>query len=148
MFSITFEPIDIENLKLSLRDKRAGALSTFEGWVRNHNDGRDVLRLEYEAAVPLAMNEAGRILEEVKERFDVLGAVCVHRAGKLEIGDLAVWVGVTAAHRGDAFAACQYIIDEVKARLPVWKKEYYADGSTTWVGCEAECGGVRGHASR
>ena len=69
------------------------------------------------------------------EKFRLIGAVGVHRIGHLQLGDLAVWVGVTAEHRGDAFDACRYIIDEAKARLPIWKKEHYANGSTVWINC-------------
>lgn len=136
MFSISTNRIDLAYLSASLRDSSAGAMSTFEGWVRNRNDGRDVLKLEYEAHEPLAVKEAERIIDEAKKRFGVLGAVCVHRVGLLDIGDLAVWVGVTAVHRAEAFAACRYIIDEVKARLPIWKKEHYVDRSAEWVNCQ------------
>jgi len=86
----------------------------------------------------LAVNEAGKIIAEARSRFDIYDALCVHRAGRLEIGDIAVWVGVTAAHRRDAFQAAQFIIDEIKTRLPIWKKETYTDGSSGWVNC-AKC---------
>jgi len=89
--------------------------------------------LDYEAYAPLAEKEGARILAEAREKFSVFGAMCVHRVGALALGDLAVWVGVTAAHRGAAFDACRYIIDEAKARVPIWKKEHYADGATVWI---------------
>lgn len=109
---------------------------TFEGWVRNQNDGRPVTALEYEAFGELAEREGAKVLAEAREKFPVVVAVCVHRTGRLEIGGLAVWVGVSAAHRAAAFDACRYIIDEVKARVPVWKKEHYADGGPAeWVNC-------------
>lgn len=106
---------------------------TFEGRVRNHNDGRPVLALDYEAFAVLAEREGARIVAEARERFDVLALACVHRIGALQIGDLAIWVGVAAAHRDAAFGACRYVIDEAKARVPIWKKEHYADGTSEWV---------------
>lgn len=118
-----------------LRDARAGACVTFEGWVRDHNDGRPVRALDYEAFAELAEREGERIIAEARTQFEILAVAGVHRVGALQIGDLAVWVGVVAAHRGAAFAACRYIIDEAKARLPIWKKEHYADGSSEWINC-------------
>jgi molybdopterin synthase catalytic subunit len=135
MFRIAHEPLDPVALKALLADPQAGAGVTFEGWVRNHNEGRPVLALDYEAYAQLAEAEGARILAEAREKFRVANAVCRHRVGALRIGDLAVWVGVSAAHRGAAFDACRYIIDEVKARVPIWKKEHYADGATEWVNC-------------
>ena len=135
MFRIAHEPLDLAALKALLADPQAGAGVTFEGWVRNHNEGKPVLALDYEAYAQLAETEGARILAEAREKFRVANAVCVHRVGALHIGDLAVWVGVSAAHRGAAFDACRYIIDEVKARVPIWKKEHYADGATEWINC-------------
>ena len=128
--------IDPGALIRELTDAAAGAYVGFEGWIRNHNEGEDVLRLEYEVYEPLAVKEGEKIIAEAMDRFPILHAECVHREGLLEIGECAVWVGVTSAHRDEAFAACRYIIDEVKVRLPIWKKEYYADGNSGWVNCE------------
>jgi molybdopterin synthase catalytic subunit len=122
-------------LHAGLRHERAGACVTFEGWVRNHNDGRPVRALDYEAFTQLAETEGERILDEARQRFSIVSVACIHRVGSLQIGDLAVWVGVSAAHRGPAFEACRYIIDEAKARLPIWKKEHYASGESEWVNC-------------
>lgn len=138
MFEITSQRLDEAALKVAMADPRAGAFVCFEGWVRNHNDGRDVLHLEYECYETLAIKEGTRILAEAAAKFEVLGIDCVHRTGHLEIGELAVWVGVTAEHRGEAFEACQYVIDEIKCRVPIWKKETYADGASEWVNC-ARC---------
>jgi molybdopterin synthase catalytic subunit len=135
MFLISTEPLDPAALQRTLADAHAGACVTFEGWVRDHNDGRPVLALDYEAYAPLAEKEGERILAEAREKFAIVGAVCIHRVGSLRIGDLAVWVGVSAAHRGAAFDACRFVIDETKARVPVWKKEHYADGDTAWINC-------------
>jgi len=136
MIEVTSLPIDAESLKHSLGNRGAGGFCSFEGWVRNLNDGRTVERLEYEAYEPLAISEGQRVLDEAQQRFGFLEARCVHRTGLLEIGDLAVWVGVAAAHRDEAFKACRYIIDELKVRLPIWKKEHYVDGDSGWVNCE------------
>lgn len=134
-FLIAVQAIDSSALQRALADARAGACVTFEGWVRNRNEGQPVLSLEYEAYAPLAVSEGEKILAEAREKFSLLGAACVHRTGHLALGDLAVWVGVTAEHRGAAFDACRYIIDEAKARLPIWKKEHYASGATAWINC-------------
>jgi molybdopterin synthase catalytic subunit len=133
MFTISPEPIDPVILARELRDPVAGACATFEGWVRNRNDGRAVVSLEYETHALLAEKEGGRILEEAREKFSILKAVCAHRSGALAIGDLAVWVGVAAEHRGAAFEACRYIIDQTKLRVPIWKREHYADGTVGWI---------------
>jgi molybdopterin synthase catalytic subunit len=132
-FSLSDRPIDAPALARALADAHAGACVTFEGWVRDHNDGRKVLRLDYQAYAPLAQSEGERILAEARERFRIVGARCVHRVGQLAIGDLAVWVGVSAAHRGAAFDAARFIIDEVKLRVPIWKNEHYADGESGWL---------------
>lgn len=136
-FRFSPDVIDPASLVLGLGDARAGAGVTFEGRVRATNEGREVRALEYEAFVALAEKEGERILGEAREKFRVLGVVCVHRTGRLALGDLAVWVGVTAAHRGPAFEACRYVIDQVKERVPIWKKEHYADGASEWINCAA-----------
>ena len=135
MFKISTTAMDPGALQRALGDPKAGACVTFEGWVRNRNEGQPVLSLEYEAYALLAESEGERILAEARERFALLGASCVHRVGHLRLGDLAIWVGVTAEHRGPAFDACRYIIDEAKARLPIWKKEHYVSGATAWINC-------------
>lgn len=135
MFKISETILDPVTLKAAMEEPRAGAFVSFEGWVRNRNEGRDVLFLEYECYRVLAMKEGRRILEEALEQFDVIDVRCVHRTGRLEIGELAVWVAVTAEHRGEAFKACQYVIDQVKHRVPIWKKETYTSGEPEWVNC-------------
>lgn len=137
-FRLTSTHIDAEALRNRLDNPQAGALVVFEGLVRNHNDGRSVLDLQYEGYEELALNEAEKIIAEARTRFEIYDAICEHRVGSLAIGDLAVWVGVTSAHRRDAFQAAQFIIDEIKSRLPIWKKETYTDGSSGWVNC-AKC---------
>lgn len=136
MIEIDTKPIDPMALRESLADPAAGGFCVFEGWVRNRNEGRAVRRLEYEAYEPVAVAEGERVVAEAMQRFPFISARCVHRVGLLEIGELAVWVGVAAAHRDEAFKACRYIIDEIKVRLPIWKKEHYVDGDSGWVNCE------------
>ena len=126
-----------EKEKLCLMDPSCGGFVTFEGWVRNRNDGQQVLSLEYQAYEALALKEGRRIIGEALARFPIANALCIHRVGRLEIGDLAVWVAVSAGHRDEAFKACRYVIDEIKHRVPIWKKEYYEGGDSGWVNCEA-----------
>ena len=133
MFSLVETALDPAELARTLAQAAAGACVTFEGWVRDHNEGRRVLRLDYQAYAPLAQNEGARIIAEARQRFAIHDARCVHRVGALAIGDAAVWVGVSAAHRDAAFGACRYIIDEVKQRVPIWKNEHYADGASGWL---------------
>jgi len=135
-FSLHDTVLSTERLRQSLLDPGCGGCVVFEGWVRDRNDGRRVLRLEYEAFAPLALREGSRILAEARERFGVERAYCAHRIGSLAIGELAVWTGVSAAHRGEAFEAARYIIDQVKHRVPIWKKEHYESGDSGWVNCE------------
>ncbi|MDE2050436.1 MAG: ThiF family adenylyltransferase [Gammaproteobacteria bacterium] len=144
-FRFSSTPLDESELRAGLSDPACGGYAAFEGWVRDHNEGRRVRRLEYEAFEPLAIKEGERIIAEAVARFGVEHAACVHRIGALEIGGKAVWVGVTARHRDEAFRACRYIIDEVKHRVPIWKKEHYENGDSGWVNCE-RCAEHAGHA--
>jgi len=136
LFRLTRAPLETAALRSELADPACGGYAAFEGWVRDHHEGERVRRLEYEAYEALAVREGERILEEAVERFAVPRVACVHRLGDLAVGDLAVWVGVSAPHRDEAFRACRYIIDEVKHRLPIWKKEHYVSGDSGWVNCE------------
>ena len=132
MFEITTDAIE-ESLAPG---NEAGAQVVFTGVVRNHNEGRAVESLEYEAHEGLAISEGEKILAEARSLFEIEDAHCVHRVGHLQIGDVAVMVSVTAAHRKAAFDACQYIIDEVKRRVPIWKREVYTDGESVWLGAD------------
>jgi molybdopterin synthase catalytic subunit len=135
-FRFTESAIDTEGSRGELQTSSAGGYVSFEGWVRDLNEGQEVTRLEYEAFEELAVKEGDRIVAEALRRFPVKRALCIHRVGSLELGDLAVWVGVSSAHRGEAFDACRFIIDEVKHRVPIWKKEHYRSGDSGWVNCE------------
>ncbi len=136
-FELSETPFDTATLRAQLLDARVGGYASFEGWVRNHNEDRAVLGLRYEAYGALARREGDTVIAEALSRFDIVDAHCVHRIGDLSIGELAVWVGVTSAHREAAFAACRYVIDEVKSRVPIWKHEHYAEGDAGWLHPEA-----------
>jgi molybdopterin/thiamine biosynthesis adenylyltransferase/molybdopterin synthase catalytic subunit/rhodanese-related sulfurtransferase len=135
-FRFSRTAIDVPSVRAELADPTCGGYTSFEGLVRNHNEGLSVRHLEYEAFEPLAVKEGERIIAEAIERFGIEHAACVHRIGDLAIGDMAVYVGASARHRDEAFRACRYIIDEVKHRVPIWKKEHYENGDSGWVNCE------------
>jgi sulfur-carrier protein adenylyltransferase/sulfurtransferase len=135
MFLISSEPLEIRALSAEIVGSSSGALVTFEGWVRDENEGQQVDSLEYQVYHALATSEGNKLITEALKKFDIHKISAVHREGHLAIGDIAVWVGVTAAHRGAAFDACCYIIDEIKHRLPIWKKEHYTEGDAQWVYC-------------
>jgi len=143
-FSVSDTAIDVSAARIAVADKHCGALAVFEGWIRDHNEGQEVERLEYEVYRPVAEKEGARIIDEALARFSISHALCIHREGLLELGDCAVIVCVSAAHRGAAFDACRYIIDQTKTRLPIWKKEHYVTGISEWVNCE-QCAAA-GHA--
>jgi molybdopterin synthase catalytic subunit len=135
-FRFTQTAIDTQGARQALTHLSAGGYVSFEGWVRDFNEGQEVTRLEYEAFIELAVKEGDRIVTEAVRRFGLLDASCIHRVGALALGDMAVWVGVSSVHRGEAFEACRFIIDEVKHRVPIWKKEHYRNGDSGWVNCE------------
>jgi len=135
-FRLVESAIDTQAARQEIKDPGAGGYVSFEGWVRNTNEGQEVTRLEYEAFEALAIKQGDLILAEAMARYPIKHALCIHRVGELELTEMAVWVGVSAVHRGEAFDACRYIIDEVKHRLPIWKKEHYRSGQSGWINCE------------
>ncbi len=135
-FRFATTPLDTAAERQRILDPACGGYASFEGWVRDHNEGQQVRHLEYEAFEVLANKEGERIIAEAVARFGVEHAACVHRVGDLQLGEMAVWVGVSSRHRQEAFLACRYIIDEVKHRVPIWKKEHYLNGDSGWVNCE------------
>lgn len=135
MFSISDQTLNRDELHTTLADAKAGAIVVFEGWVRNHNEGKQVSSLEYQVYKELALKEGTKILNEAKEKFNLHHVMSVHREGHLKLGDIAIWIGATASHRDDAFKATRYVIDEIKHRLPVWKKEHYVNEKPEWVFC-------------
>jgi molybdopterin synthase catalytic subunit len=143
-FELTQEAIEPTEIRHRAQDPVAGGYCAFEGWVRNHHLGREVLRLEYEAYEALALKEGQRVVDEAITRFGLTRCVCIHRTGALEIGDIAVMIAVSSPHRDEAFQACRYIIDEIKHRVPIWKKEFFKDGDSGWVRCD-HCAGHHDH---
>jgi len=133
MFTLSEKKIDVCQLKSQAFDPSSGGFVSFEGWVRNHNQGKDVTKLAYESYPKLAIKEGNKIIQEAHKRFKINKALCEHRVGILEIGDMAIWVGVSAAHRDAAFQACRYILDQVKVRVPIWKNETWSDGESGWI---------------
>ena len=133
MFSISDQPIK----PFGLGDSRAGGVAIFEGLVRNHNENKPVDGLEYEAYTELAEIEGNKIIEEAKQRFDIRDIKAVHRVGHLAIGDVAIRVEASAEHRQAAFEACEYAVEEIKHRVPIWKREAYSDGSGEWLKTES-----------
>ena len=127
-------PLSEAEVADEVRSPHAGAVVTFAGVVRDHDGGRPVVALHYEAH-PDADRVMAEVLAEALTRPGVLGAAARHRVGDLAVGDLAFVVAVSAAHRAEAFAACAWLVDEVKARLPVWKHQRFADGTDEWVNC-------------
>jgi molybdopterin/thiamine biosynthesis adenylyltransferase/molybdopterin synthase catalytic subunit/rhodanese-related sulfurtransferase len=138
MFELTDKTIDSAALRARLERPEAGACVVFEGWVRNHHAGRPVTRLEYEAFDELARLEGAAITAEAEKDHAGCTVLCVHRTGALAVGELAVWIGVASPHRHAAFLACRQVIEEIKRRLPVWKKEHHPDGAAEWVNCTTE----------
>jgi molybdopterin synthase catalytic subunit len=129
---VTAEPIELAPLIAAVQAPERGGVASFLGLVRNHHGGREVLRLEYSAYAPMAEAECARIVAEAEGRWQVAVALR-HRVGSLAVGDVVVAAAAASAHREEAFAACRYVIEEVKRRVPIWKRESYADGTEVWV---------------
>ncbi len=127
------DPIRVEEL-LSAGSSADGAVTVFVGRVRDHNHGRPVIRLHYEAYGEMAERELAAILDETADRWTLSHLEAVHRTGTLELGELSVAIVVAAPHRATAYEASRHVIEEIKRRLPIWKREEYADGETEWVG--------------
>ena len=132
MRHLTSEPILLDPLIQAVLSPSRGGVATFLGMVRDHHAGRSVVELDYEAYGPMAEAESSRIVAEAESRWPVRVAV-QHRVGKLVIGDTAVAIAAAGAHRDEAFEACRYVIEELKRRVPIWKRERYRDGSEAWV---------------
>lgn len=143
-YHVTPDRIDTEALLAEVGDAAAGGTTLFIGTTRNENEGRIVERLEYEAYEAMALDEMRRIGEEMASRWQVVAVSMVHRLGVVPVGQASVAVAVSAAHRDEAFAACRYGIDTLKATVPIWKKEFY-QGGEHWVGpCHAHGASGRG----
>jgi molybdopterin synthase catalytic subunit len=133
MFRVTTEPLSVQQVNDLVKRPTDGAVVTFDGIVRNNFDGRPVRCLEYEAYAAMAEKKLAEIGAEVQQKFAVGKIAMMHRIGHLEIGESSIVIAVAAPHRYAAFEACAYAMDRVKAEVPVWKKEFFADGADHWV---------------
>ena len=131
--AVTPDALDVSAHAAAVSDPAAGATVTFSGVVRDHDDGRSVTELEYQVH-PSAAAVVVQVAADIAGRDGVIAVAVTHRYGELRIGDVALAASVSAAHRGEAFAACSDLVDEVKRRLPVWKRQVFGDGSDEWVG--------------
>jgi molybdopterin synthase catalytic subunit len=133
LIGIVDEPLDVAAIEAAVRDREAGGVSVFVGTVREHDTGRGVTGLSY-TAHPTATDVMTQIANDIETLHEVIALAAVHRIGDLAVGDIAVVVAVSAAHRGQAIDACHDLIDTLKARAPIWKHQLFADGSDEWVG--------------
>ena len=142
-FAITLAPLLPEEIYTAAQDLSNGAVVLMSGVVRNQTDGKAVVALEYQAYEPMALQVFYQIATHIRHQWSNVNRVVIHhRIGKLRVGEISVLVAVGSPHRGEAFAACQYAIDTLKHQAPIWKKEYWQDGSSSWVSigsCQQEC---------
>ena len=142
-FQISFAPLDLDAIYALVDDPANGAIVVMSGMVRNQTDGKAVIALEYQAYEPMTIQVFRQIAADIRGRWPEVTHVAIHhRTGKLAIGDISVLVAIGCPHRAEAFAACQYAIDTLKHNAPIWKKEHWADGATSWVSiaaCEQSC---------
>ncbi|NJC68869.1 molybdenum cofactor biosynthesis protein MoaE [Planosporangium thailandense] len=132
--AVTTEPLDVAAHERLVARPAAGAVVSFAGVVRDHDHGREVLELEYEGH-PTAERILAEVAADIAADPSVYAVAVSHRVGRLEIGDVALAAAVSTAHRAAAFAACARLVDEVKARLPIWKRQVFSDGAEEWVNC-------------
>lgn len=145
MSILTEQPIRLDPLIDQVRSPDRGGIAIFLGLVRDHHQGRKVLALDYSAYGPMAEKVTEELVAEARRQWPEASVVVQHRIGSLTVGDTAVAVVAAAAHRGEAFEACRYVIEELKKRVPVWKREMYVDGAVEWVDPTK---GVEGEGSR
>ncbi len=136
MFRVTSDTLDLRELLAFVGDPGAGAIATFIGTVRNHNEGRKVISLDYEAYPEMAEEELRRLGQEAEEKWEICRIAIAHRIGSVQIGEASVMIAVSSGHRQDAFAACRFAIEEVKKRVPIWKKEVF-EGGEVWIGTQS-----------
>jgi molybdopterin synthase catalytic subunit len=141
VFRLTESPIVVDEILAAVADPTAGAVVLFIGTTRDHNDGRSVERLEYEAYAGMAEKEIERIAAEAKSRWEIARVAVVHRTGVVPIGMASVAIAVSAAHRGPAFDAARFTIDRLKEIVPIWKKEFFAGGAV-WIGDQGGTAGT------
>jgi molybdopterin synthase catalytic subunit len=143
MYRIAAEPIDVAAITAAVRDSAAGAVVTFVGTTRDHNEGRRIIRLEYEAYEEMAVAELSKLGEAAAARWPVEKVAIVHRVGLVPVGEASVVIAVSCAHRSDAFEACRFLIDRLKEEVPIWKKEHF-EGGEVWIGSEKGAGSRSG----
>lgn len=134
--AISDQPLSVDRAIAAVAHDAAGGIAVFIGTVRDHADGKAVVRLDYEAHTALAEQELRRVLEEIHAKDGSVRLCAIHRVGELRVTDLAVVVAASAPHRAEAFAACREAIEEIKKRVPVWKKEWSPEGTANWVNLE------------
>ncbi len=132
---VAADALDPEALRALLTDARAGALVVFEGRARDHHEGKAVLKLSYEAYAPMAEKELARLRDQAIARFGLTGCAIHHRVGEVPLTEAAVLVATASAHRAEAFRAAAWAMDEIKDKVPIWKREAYLDGTEAWVEC-------------
>ncbi len=132
MIKIVKSTIEVETIVQSVLTPESGAVDVFIGTTRNHSNGKEVLKLDYEAYESMALKKMEEIASDVRERWDVHKVAVVHRTGVVAIGEASVVIAVSSAHREEAFTACRYVIDRLKERVPIWKREFFADGTVAW----------------
>jgi molybdopterin synthase catalytic subunit len=136
MFCLTDQAIQIDELVRFVTQAQSGAIVTFIGTTRDHNEGRRVLALSYEAYAGMAEKELARVGREAKARWNIEQIAIVHRVGRVDIGHASVAIAVSAAHRSEAFEACRFAIEEIKRSVPIWKKELF-EGGELWIGTQS-----------
>jgi molybdopterin synthase catalytic subunit len=129
---LTYKPIDIPGIMTVMNFSESGGIVTFCGIVRNNNHGRNVKHLEYEAYEPMAKKKILEIAADAANKWKLTSALCIHRLGKLEISECAIFILTCSAHRAEAYEANRYIIEKVKKEVPIWKREFYTDGTSGW----------------
>ncbi|PSB04837.1 molybdenum cofactor biosynthesis protein MoaE [Merismopedia glauca] len=135
-FAIKFAPLSVDEIYTLVDDRANGAIVMMSGMVRNQTEGHPVIALEYQAYEPMALQVFQQIAAKIRNNWESVQRVAIHhRVGRLEVGEISVLVAVGCPHRESAFAACQYAIDTLKDRAPIWKKEYYSDREPSWVKC-------------
>lgn len=144
-FAVTFAPLSLSEIYTLADDPANGAIVVMSGTVRHQTEGKPVVALEYQAYEPMVIQVFGAIAAEIRKKWtDVNRVVIHHRTGRLQVGEISVLVAVGCPHRTEAFEACKYAIDTLKHNAPIWKKEHWADGSSSWVSIGA-CEEVEGN---
>ena len=142
-FGVTLAPLSIEEIYNKADNPANGAVVVMSGMVRNQTDGKPVVALEYQAYEPMALQVFYQIANDIRDQWPIVSRVVIyHRVGRLSVGEISVVVAVGCPHRGEAFAACEYAINTLKHNAPIWKKEHWQNGSTSWVSigiCEESC---------